>query len=230
MRFIYKETKNMSNVVPMSGRVTKEIEVREVNGMKITDFVLAVPRNGKKDEVDFIPCTAFRGTAEYLGKYINKGQMIEVVGSWRAEPYTDGEGKRKTSHKLIVNSVGPMNVVVISGRLTNDVEVREVNDMKVVDFTLAVPRAGKKDEADFIPCTAFRHTAEFIGKYFTKGQMMEVVGSWRADTYTDGEGKRKTSHKTIANNVYFVGDKKKDEEPKAADPVVEDDDDPIPFT
>ena len=84
----------------------------------------------------------------------------------------------------------------------------------VASFTLAVDRDfGGKDggekQTDFIDCTAWRHTAEFVSKYFSKGRMAVVSGRLQIDNYTDNDGNKRKSAKVIADNIYF-GDSKKD--------------------
>ena len=109
-----------------------------------------------------------------------------------------------------------LNHTVIMGRLTRDPELRRTgNGVAVVSFTLAVDRDysgkdGGEKEVDFIDFVAWRATAEFISKYFTKGRMMIVVGSLRIENWTDDAGNKRRSAKVVANNAYF-GDSKKEE-------------------
>lgn len=86
-----------------------------------------------------------------------------------------------------------MNKVILSGRTTNDVEVRYTagdNPMAVAKFTLAVPRMGNKEEnnADFVECTAFGKTAENMEKYVKKGSKIIVIGEWRTSSYKNKDG------------------------------------------
>ena len=88
-----------------------------------------------------------------------------------------------------------MNVAVISGRLTRDPEVKTTQSgAEVCSFTVAVDRrfktASGEREADFISCVAWRQTAEFIGKYFSKGSRIEVSGSIQTRNYDDKDGKK----------------------------------------
>ena len=78
-----------------------------------------------------------------------------------------------------------INTVVLMGRLTADPELRETsNGVSYCRFSIAVDRAHKSGEdkvTDFLNCVAWRQTAEFISRYFTKGQMIAVVGSLRGN-------------------------------------------------
>ena len=108
-----------------------------------------------------------------------------------------------------------LNHIIIMGRLTRDPEMRSTQSgVAVASFTLAVDRDfGGKDggekQTDFIDCTAWRHTAEFVSKYFSKGRMAVVSGRLQIDNYTDNDGNKRKSAKVIADNIYF-GDSKKD--------------------
>ncbi len=105
-----------------------------------------------------------------------------------------------------------MNVVVLVGRLTDNPELRKTgNDISVVRFSLAVDRAyksGEQRQADFINIVAWRQTAEFICRYFTKGQRIGVEGSLRMNRYTDKDGNNRTTYEVVANNVHFVENKR----------------------
>ncbi len=108
-----------------------------------------------------------------------------------------------------------LNKVVVMGRLTRDPEVRKVNnDVSVCSFSIAcdrdiVNKQSNERETDFFDITAWRSTADFVGKYFAKGRMIIVVGRLQKRNYTDKEGNKRTAVDIIAENVYF-GDSKKD--------------------
>ena len=108
-----------------------------------------------------------------------------------------------------------LNHITIMGRLTRDPEMRSTQSgVAVASFTLAVDRDfggrdGGEKQTDFIDCTAWRHTAEFVSKYFSKGRMAVVSGRLQIDSYTDNDGNKRKSAKVIADNIYF-GDSKKD--------------------
>ena len=108
-----------------------------------------------------------------------------------------------------------LNHITIMGRLVRDPEMRSTQSgVAVASFTLAVDRDfsgkdGGEKQTDFIDCTAWRHTAEFDSKYFSKGRMAVVSGRLQIDNYTDNDGNNRKSAKVIADNIYF-GDSKKD--------------------
>jgi len=103
-----------------------------------------------------------------------------------------------------------MNVVAITGRFVADPELRKVNDTaSVSNFSIAVDRnRADKDGnrvADFFNVTAWNKTAEFISKYFHKGDMIAIEGSLQTRRYTDKDGNNRTATDIIANNVSFCG-------------------------
>ena len=108
-----------------------------------------------------------------------------------------------------------LNIIVLQGRLVRDPEMRSTQSgVAVASFTLAVDRDfggrdGGEKQTDFIDCTAWRHSAEFVSKYFSKGRMAVVSGRLQIDNYTDNDGNKRKAAKVIADNIYF-GDSKKD--------------------
>ena len=107
-----------------------------------------------------------------------------------------------------------LNHIDIMGRLTRDPEMRRTGSgVAVTSFTLAVDRDfgqnGEK-ETDFIDVTAWRNTAEFVSKYFTKGRMAVVSGRLQIRKWKDKDGNDRRSAEVVADNVYF-GDSKKEE-------------------
>lgn len=107
-----------------------------------------------------------------------------------------------------------LNNVTIMGRLTKDPELRYTpNQIAVASFTLAVERdySGKDSEkqVDFIDCIAWRHTAEFLDRYFSKGRMAIVSGRLQVRPWEDKSGNKRKAVEVVAENVYF-GDSKKE--------------------
>ena len=105
-----------------------------------------------------------------------------------------------------------INSIVIMGRLTYEPELRATpSGVSVVRFQVAVDRsyqkAGEDRKTDFIDCTAWRQTAEFVCKYFHKGSMIAVVGSLQTDNYTDQNGEKRKSVQLVASQVSFCGSK-----------------------
>ncbi len=107
-----------------------------------------------------------------------------------------------------------LNKIFIMGRLTRDPELRRTQSgTAVTSFTLAVDRdfksqSGEK-ETDFIDVVAWRSTAEFAAKYFTKGRMAIVEGRLQIRPWTDKDGNSRRSAEVVADNIYF-GDSKRD--------------------
>ena len=107
-----------------------------------------------------------------------------------------------------------LNKIIIMGRLTRDPELRRTQSgTAVTSFSIACDRdfksqSGEK-ETDFIDVVAWRSTAEFVSKYFTKGRMAVVEGRLQMRDWTDKDGNKRTSAEVVADNVYF-GDSKRD--------------------
>lgn len=102
-----------------------------------------------------------------------------------------------------------INKVILMGRLTADPELKvSAQNVPVVRFTVAVNRRFQsKTEgaptADFLNCTAFRQTAEFVSKYFRKGSSIIVFGSIQNDNYTDRDGNKRYDWRIMVDEVQF---------------------------
>lgn len=108
-----------------------------------------------------------------------------------------------------------LNHITIMGRLTRDPEMRTTQSgVSVTSFTIAVDRDyaanGAERETDFIDCVAWRSTAEFVAKYFVKGQMAVASGRLISRKWQDRNGNNRTSWEVIAENVYFGEAKRQD--------------------
>lgn len=130
-----------------------------------------------------------------------------------------------------------LNHIVIMGRLTHDPELRRTaSSTPVTSFSLAVERDFKNadgtKETDFIDVVAWRGTAEFAAKYFTKGRMAVVEGRLQMRDWTDKEGNKRRSAEVVADNIYF-GDSKREDAPAGnSAPTfekIEDDGGDLPF-
>ena len=111
-----------------------------------------------------------------------------------------------------------MNKVILMGRLTRDPEVRYTtnNNTLVCSFSLAVNRRFRQEgqpDADFINIVAWNKTAEFCGKYFTKGQQVGICGHIQTRNYDDKDGKKVYVTEVVAEEVYFADSKKEGTEP-----------------
>lgn len=105
-----------------------------------------------------------------------------------------------------------MNKIILVGRLTKDPEVRTTSaGFNTANFTIAVNRRTKNNEgnydADFLPCVAFRNTADFISKYFKKGNLIGVEGRVQTRNYDAQDGTKRYVTEVIVENVEFVGGK-----------------------
>lgn len=131
-----------------------------------------------------------------------------------------------------------MNKAILMGRLTRDPEVRytSTTNTMVASFGLAVNRRfakqGEERQADFINIVAWNKTAEFVSKYFKKGQQVSIIGRIETRKYEDKDGKTVYVTEVIAEEVYFADSKKEDntnapfENTQDFTPVTDDD---LPF-
>lgn len=105
-----------------------------------------------------------------------------------------------------------MNNICLIGRIGNALELKSTgSDIKYVSFNLAVDR-GRKDAngeriTDWIPCKAWRGTAEFICRYFGKGSTIAIAGELQTRKYQDKDGNNRTAFEVSINNAYFCGGK-----------------------
>ena len=115
------------------------------------------------------------------------------------------------------------NLVVLTGRLTADPELKTTpNGISVCTFGIAVDRAYKKGEekqTDFLNVVAWRQTAEFVSKWFTKGNLIGIEGSIQTRKFTDKNGNNRTAFEIVANNVHFIESKKSSNVDISADPL-----------
>lgn len=103
-----------------------------------------------------------------------------------------------------------LNKSILMGRLTRDPELRHTqSNIPVASFTLAVDRGYKNDnqQTDFINIVAWRGTAEFVSKWFKKGQLVAVSGRIQSRNYTDGSGNNRTAVEVVADECFFAESK-----------------------
>ena len=109
-----------------------------------------------------------------------------------------------------------LNHITIMGRLTRDPELRYTQSQTpVASFTLAVDRDfgsrdGGEKQTDFIDCVAWRQTAEFVSKYFTKGSMAVVSGRLQIRDWTDRDGGKRRNAEVVVDNMYFGESRRRD--------------------
>ena len=123
-----------------------------------------------------------------------------------------------------------MNLVALIGRLAEDPELRHTqNDAAVTSFAVAVDRGyskGSERKTDFITVVAWKQTAEFVCKYFSKGKMISVTGSIQVRKYEDKSGNKRQAVEVVAREVGFCESRKREEPepvkqplPRPAEPV-----------
>lgn len=105
-----------------------------------------------------------------------------------------------------------LNVVVLMGRLVADPELRHTTSgIATCTFRIAVDRSfvrsGEERKTDFIDIVAWRQTAEFVCRYFRKGNLIAVDGSLQTRNYEDKQGNKRTAYEVVANNVNFTGER-----------------------
>ena len=105
-----------------------------------------------------------------------------------------------------------MNSICLMGRLTGDPELKTTQTgVPVTSFSVAVDRAYRsKDQerqTDFINCVAWRQTAEFISRYFRKGQRIALQGSLQSRKYTANDGSQRTVYEVVVDNAFFCESK-----------------------
>ena len=109
-----------------------------------------------------------------------------------------------------------LNRIILMGRLTRDPELRQTQSgASVANFSLAVDRDFKDKQTgekttDFIDIVAWRSSAEFVSRFFTKGRMAVVEGRLQIRDWTDKEGGKRRSAEVVADNVYFGESKRRD--------------------
>ena len=106
-----------------------------------------------------------------------------------------------------------LNKVVLMGRLTRDPEQRmSQSGVSVVSFSLAVDRdyqrQGEERQTDFINCVAWRNQADFITRFFDKGQLITVVGALTSRRYEDANGNKRTAFEVVVDEALFAESKR----------------------
>lgn len=105
-----------------------------------------------------------------------------------------------------------LNVVALTGRLVREPEVKKTQSgVSVCSFSIAVERpykSGEDRQADFFDCVSWRHNADFIQKYFHKGDMIGVSGHLQTRSWEGDDGKKRKNVEVSADNISFVGGKK----------------------
>ena len=134
-----------------------------------------------------------------------------------------------------------INVVALTGRLVRDPEVKQTQSgVSVCSFAVAVERSyksGEERQTDFIDCVAWRSSAEFLQKYFHKGDMIGISGHLQTRSWETQDGQKRKATEVVADSLSFVSSKRSESgggvsspAPSAGsfDPVDVDDED-LPF-
>lgn len=126
-----------------------------------------------------------------------------------------------------------LNHIDLMGRITKDIELRKTGSgVPVASFTIAVDRDfgqnGQK-ETDFIEVVAWKNTAEFVSKYFSKGKMIVVSGRLQIRKWNDKDGNKRSTAEVVADSVYFGESKSNSENTFDNYNVLNDQDDNLPF-
>jgi len=110
-----------------------------------------------------------------------------------------------------------MNTICLLGRITRDLELKYTQTRKaVVSFSIAVdrgiaPKDGGERQTDFINIVAWEKNAEFVTKYFVKGQLIAVEGRLQIRDYTDKEGNKRKAAEVVASHFSFTGDRRNED-------------------
>lgn len=106
-----------------------------------------------------------------------------------------------------------INSIVLMGRITKDIDLKQVSSgISVCKFSIAVERRFKdklsgEKITDFIDCQAWRGTADFIARYFGRGDMIAVEGTLNQNNWTDNSGNKRYSYIVVVDQAHFCGSK-----------------------
>ena len=95
----------MTNVTILTGRITKDLELKQAGKTTVTNFSLAVDNPFKRDDTSFFDVVAFGKTAELLNNYCSKGSKILVEGNLKQDRFTDKEGNNRSVVRVIANRI-----------------------------------------------------------------------------------------------------------------------------
>lgn len=137
----------MLNRIEVQGRLARDPELRRTqSGVAVTSFTLAVERDycetGKEREVDFIDCTAWRGTAEMIDKYFSKGRMMIVAGRLQIRNWQDKDGNKRRSAEIVAE-----NVYFVDSNPQNG-QSQQAAQSKAEPYLAQAPTASNFDQVD----------------------------------------------------------------------------------
>ncbi|AAX91372.1 single-stranded DNA-binding protein [Staphylococcus phage EW] len=99
------------------------------------------------------------------------------------------------------------NSVILTGRITKDLELKPAGQTQVTNFSIAVDNPFKKDDASFFDIVAFGKTAELLNNYCGKGSKILIEGNLKQDRFQDKQGNNRSAVRVIANRVEFLDSK-----------------------
>ncbi len=208
------------NMVALAGNLTKDPELRLTqDGVPVASFTLAVSRRGS-EKTDYFGVTCWRGLAEGVANYLQKGSAAIVSGELHLQNWEGENGQRKSRHVIqaqsvqFVDSAGRgMNEAILAGNITRQPEIKYVvtadgEEVAVAGFGLAVNRirgkAAKEGVADFIEVACWRELGEIVVRYKQKGDGVLVEGALRYDQWENGEGEFRSRITLTAEGVQFT--------------------------
>lgn len=99
------------------------------------------------------------------------------------------------------------NSVILTGRITKDLELKPAGQTQVTNFSMAVDNPFKKDDASFFDIVAFGKTAELLNNYCGKGSKILIEGNLKQDRFQDKQGNNRSAVRVIANRIEFLDSK-----------------------
>ncbi|PTH37104.1 single-stranded DNA-binding protein, partial [Staphylococcus agnetis] len=99
------------------------------------------------------------------------------------------------------------NSVILTGRITKDLELKPAGQTQVTNFSMAVDNPFKKDDASFFDIVAFGKTAELLNNYCGKGSKVLIEGNLKQDRFQDKQGNNRSAVRVIANRIEFLDSK-----------------------
>ena len=219
------------NIFVIGGNVSSDVRLSK-NG-KFGYFDVAVNR-GKTGPTYFIPVRVYMN--DYFKNNIKKGVAILLQGRFESGSYTDKTDGSKKYYSFL-NPVSPqhennawiglstsVDIAIVQGNLASEPELKQANNGNpVVNFRVAcnhyAPDSESKSEATYLDVSAWDNTAEFISKYFHKGNGIMVDGYLASRSYKTNEGANRTAFNIVAEKVSFASWKNKDDGANTAAPA-----------
>lgn len=209
------------NSFSIAGNLTADPKIKTDETGAVRSVLFNVAVNRSKDKADFIPVrlSGAQYTAHMQEKLV-KGAGVILNGRVENTSYKDQNGQNRsffavTPSYMIAGPRGSVNNGTVYGRLTHDPELRQTPQGKsVASFSIACNRSYKDKNGEwvdapvsFLNVVVWEAQAEFVCKYFHKGDPILVCGSIQSRQYTTKEGETRTAYEIVASNVSFAGDR-----------------------